>query len=727
MTEKQGLLGMANYVMRNAKAFKIYPLRDKSRTALTLANVKIGALDVETAVYHTRTAEFNHAMTRHYQGKWYATQGLSHPHEKSWWKKAAAAFNDAITIANTLQEKMERGDTTPIYLPELSLSANGTEILFADDVPLVPDITPIVVLQGSSFEMGFQYAQQLVDIFGDWILHQHAQRDFSAAEQVELRRWEDEHRKHTPELLDFCKGWETGANAIDIPMTYDDVLDLWVGHKAPAKSYLTSGDGGLPELPPLACTSLAAWGEATEDGKLVAGATGDHDMSYQVTIVAFPDDGIPFVYTTFGATGTLPTVGPNWFFGHPGMNLHGLAYVHHGGGPKMLEPLASWGYGIRRGASVMHMLRYCETAVSAREQECAWPIGDIGYGDQATVGGFYADDNYGYIIESRQEPVAIREAGIMGERDYLFANNSVAHPDAINSEWMRNIRDLWQWDEDGGWRPKNPTGMTKSLGLMLKWFSGRMSTEELMAQGMAFAYWNSYNRNCFLHSMARQSHGNLSPETLKAIYRTGGTMPTKPWKEAAKQYKKDGSWGDISAAHASNALVVIMKPSEGLYSLCTGPAQRGLAPMSPDQVITIRNERNAFWDLKLTETPEATLAAARGLAEKLVGEAKTAVSTHTLTPPLQSAIDDLFTDIDKDCHYAMQAEQGTRIGKTAKAVRSYTRIHVKARQIINFVSPPQPNSPVGVGYAGIVWAKRMALPPRPYQWWQQSKNPVGCK
>ena len=412
-------------------------------------------------------------------------------------------------------------------------------------------------------------------------------------------------------------------------------------------------------------------------------------MSYQVTIVAFPDDGIPFVYTTFGATGTLPTVGPNWFFGHPGMNLKGLAYIHHGGGPKMLEPPSSWGYGIRRGVSVMHMLRYHETAVSAREQECAWPIGDIGYGDQATVGGFYADNSYGYIIEGRHEPVAIREAGIMGERDFLFANNSVNHPRAIESEWMSRIRDEWQWDEDGGWRPKEPTGMTKSLGMILKWFTGRMSMDELMSKGMAFAYWNSYNRNCFLHTMARQGMGQINPNYLKAMYRKGGTMPERPWDEAAKQYKKDGTWGKISAAHASNALVVIMKPSEGLYSLCTGPAVRGLSPMSPDQVITIHNERNAFWDLTLTENPEKTLAAARDLAESLIDDAKTAVSRHTLTALLQTAVDTLFAEIEADCVQAQVAQQGSSIAQTAKALRAFTRIHVKARQILNTLIPPR--------------------------------------
>lgn len=683
MAKKPSLFDLARYGWRNARAFRMYPLRSRSRTALTLANVGIGTLDPQSQAYHTRVNEFNYGMVRQYQGKWYATQALSHARPDSLWNKAAAAFKEAIMVAERIQQKIAAGDPTPLDVPPLHMQRNGTEIAFIDDIPLVPDITPIIVLQGSSFAMGRQYAHQLVAIFGDWILRRHAQHPLSDIEQAELRRWEARHREFTPELLVFCAGWAAGARELGIPMSYDDVLDLWVGHKPPAKTYLSSGDEALPELPPLACSSLAAWGAATTDGKLVAGATGDHDMSYQVTIVGFPDDGIPFVYTSFGATGTLPTVGPCWFFGHPGMNLKGLTYVHHGGGPKMLEPPTSWGYGIRRGASVLHMLRYHETARAAREQECAWPIGDIGRGDQATVGGFYADDRYGYIIESRHEPVAIREAGIMGEHDFLFANNSVNHPAAIESEWMAEIKNDWQWDAEGGWRPKQPSGMTRSLGLMLKWLSGRINSDELMAKGMAFAYWNSYQRNCFLHGMARKGHGRITPEYIQQVYRTPGTMPAEHWAAATKRYRQDGSWGEISAAHASNALVVVMKPSEGFYSLCTGPAVRGAPPMSPDQAITIRNERNAFWDLTLTETPEATLAAAQAVADSLEAEARAVAAAGTLAEPLQRAVEALLAEIDADIAEQERYPQPVEpIAATARALRLATHTQVRARQIL---------------------------------------------
>ena len=188
MTQKQGLLAMAKYGINNAKAFRIYPLRDQSRTALTLANVKIGELDPKTAVYHTRVNEFNHAMIRHHQGKWYATKAVAEWRTSTLWPKAKEAFTEAIAIGTALQEKIENGDNTPIPLSTIPLTTKDTEIQFADEVPLVSDITPVVVVQGSSYEMGFQYAQQLVEIFGDWIMRQHAERAFSEEALAELRR-----------------------------------------------------------------------------------------------------------------------------------------------------------------------------------------------------------------------------------------------------------------------------------------------------------------------------------------------------------------------------------------------------------------------------------------------------------------------------------------------------------------------------------------------------------
>ncbi len=71
---------------------------------------------------------------------------------------------------------MESGSDEKLDVTSPVLSKKGTEIDFAGDAPVVPEVCPVVILRGSSYEMGYQYAQQLVQIFGPWILEKKAQR-----------------------------------------------------------------------------------------------------------------------------------------------------------------------------------------------------------------------------------------------------------------------------------------------------------------------------------------------------------------------------------------------------------------------------------------------------------------------------------------------------------------------------------------------------------------------
>ena len=46
----------------------------------------------------------------------------------------------------------------------------GVEIPYAGEVPLPPNVRPVIILSGSDYEMGYQFYQQLIQIFGPWIL-----------------------------------------------------------------------------------------------------------------------------------------------------------------------------------------------------------------------------------------------------------------------------------------------------------------------------------------------------------------------------------------------------------------------------------------------------------------------------------------------------------------------------------------------------------------------------
>ena len=684
-SENPSFLELIKYGFKNFRIIKAAKIRDPIKNQLYLVNMEIGKLNYHNPLYVQRVQEYNQAVIEYFKGKWYATVA-SHSGSKGDWKKSSQSFGNAKRLSKEMEICFRKGIEKSIKYTPSRLEDKGTEIIYADDVPLVPEITPVIILQGSDYEMGFQYAKQLIDIFGSWVLERRAGKKFSELELDVLRKWEEQHKKYTPWLIDFCQGWSESAQESGINMSYKDVLDLWIGQKAPADNFLDTG--GLPEIPPLACSGVAAWKKATKDGKLVTGSTGDHELGYQVTIVGFPKEGNSFIYSAFGATGEIPGGGGVWFFGHPAINSKGLAYVHHGGGPKFLEPRKYWGYGIRRAASVIHCLRFCDNAQQAKKMELSWPIGDIGWGDQATVGGFYADDNYAYIIEGRKEPQAIREAGILGEKDFLYANNSTAHPDAIKSEWMSKDRDEWIWDKHGGWRPKKPVGMTKSLGLFFAYYSGRLSTSDILSKGMMFAYTNSCERNRYLYKMISRGFGSVDIEFIKTLYRNGGTIPEGEWGKVVKEYTKSGKWGEISTGHASNAMTVVTKPSEGLYCLCTGPAKKGLAPMMPSSTSPIYNETNAFWKIKLASSPEAVMEYSRIKAEaniKLsIQELKNLEKSDSAYKPLIELIKNAEIELEKGDDLISASND---IYKISKATRAYTRAQVMARQVYNALAP----------------------------------------
>lgn len=682
---RPGLVELAAFGVENANFFRAIRRRGTTRARLCLVDLLLGKLDRTDALYVRRVAEFDQATIELHKGKWYATEA-SRTGSKATWAIAFEAFDNASRLADELLVRLEGDDPGSVVCVPSKLESRGTEIVFADGVPLVPEITPIVFLQGSDYAMGQQYAQQLVKIFGAWILERHTGQALDEADRAELSRWEDEHRRHTPWVLAFCRGWAAGANELGIPMTYEDVLDLWVGHKPPAADYL--GSGGLPMIPPMLCSGVAAWGRATSDGQLVTGSTGDHDLSYQITIVGFPDEGHRFIYSPFGATGEIGGAGAIWFFGHPAINDQGLAYVHHGGGPKFLEPREHWGYGIRRAASVIHVLRFCETAHQALALEQSWPIGDVGLGDQATVGGFYADGTYAYVLEGRRDPEAVRESGLLGERDFLYANNSVAHPRAIESAWMASDQDAWTWDGHGGWRPKTPTGMTKSLGLMVGWASGRLSTSDLLRRGMRFAATNSCARNRYLFKKMDEGFGKIDLDYMKGVYRSGGSLPEGPWRRIERAYVRKGTWGEVSAAHASNAMTVVTRPREGIYCLCTGPARRGLAPMMPGSATTIHAETNTFWELKLDETPAKVMEHARIRAREHLESARDELRRQSATAPLDPS---LASRVELAAALLDQGEGAGASGALfdlARATRLFTQAQVRAQQVYEALVPP---------------------------------------
>ncbi len=691
MTLKESLntlLKYTRFIAKNTRAFRASKQLYAVRTNLALANMELGKRTVGDPMYAPRVKEFNQVMVELVQGKWLAAcamEAKTKDEVNKNWKNAFAMIQESKTHSEQLLEAVKAWSQTPLNLAETPLTINGAEIQFANGAPLVPEINPVVILQGSDFEMGVQYAQQLVEIYGSWILERKAGKLFTDEELSCLHKWEEQLQIYAPEILTLCRGWASGAQALGIPMSYEDVVDIWTGHRPPSQTYLGLSDGE-PFMAPPYCSGAAAWGRATTDGQLVTVSTGDHDCHHMATIIAFPETGNPFIITPFGATGDVPKLGGIYMFGHPGMNSQGLAYVEHGGMPKMVEPKSTWGYGVRMGPAVFHILRFANSAREAQKMELAMPVGDVGSGGFGSLGGFWADGTYGYIVDSRKDPLIIHEAGDCGETDFLYAANHPLHPDSGRAPWIQKDKAHWHYDPHGGWygdyRP------VKKIGI----------DEEVIIQSLGNGFIGSRDRSLYLWDVLSRAVGEIDYEYMKMVNRKGCTLPAETWKESVAYFKRTGEWTNVTTGHASNADVVVMKPGkngEGLYAMCVGTAKRGLAPCMPTWCSPIYNETNTFWELKLAENPARVAEYARQKAQQDIQRACTLIETLPQQTKAGQYLTSLLEQAQREYNTGMAVEQQAagQAGPAgwAKATRFFTRAEVRAMQVVEAIEPPPAN------------------------------------
>jgi len=142
-------------------------------------------------------------------------------------------------------------------------------------------------------------------------------------------------------------------------------------------------------------------------------------------------------------------------------------------------------------------------------------------------------------------------------------------------------------------------------------------------------------------------------------------------------------------------MTVVTKPSDGFFSLCTGPAKRGLAPMMPSSAISIYNETNAFWDIKLDSNPGKVMNYAMESAQEFVSKAETILGTISKDDPAYDSLKELLNKAHEQLSRGLETKKNIsilggnqEIYAYGKATRYFTRAQVRARQIINATTPP---------------------------------------
>ena len=221
----KGLRNMASvtgYSLSNINVLKARKANQDIKNTLMLVNLKLGKMDKTSEMYVQRIAEFDRVMIELTRAKWATSQAMQSDY-KADWKHSTQLYKSAAFMADALHDLVQSASHDPLDYDPIELDSLGTEIQFADGAPLVPSINPIVVLQGSDYDMGYQYATQLIEIFGTWVLSRNAGNDYDANQRATMRQWELQIQTHAPEFISFFQGWAAGATASGVVMSYDDV------------------------------------------------------------------------------------------------------------------------------------------------------------------------------------------------------------------------------------------------------------------------------------------------------------------------------------------------------------------------------------------------------------------------------------------------------------------------------------------------------------------------
>lgn len=302
----------------------------------------------------------------------------------------------------------------------LVIGLSGLVAATPPEKPLPQNIQPVIFMSGTDYEMGYQYGEQAAaKIAATRDYHLADRLGTSASDTIEKRDYMLKGFQYyivqdAPELIDYMVGIADGCAAAGYDdISYADVLMIscqwdWSAYTNP-DSYPENADE--EELPP-ACSSCAAWGSTTTDGRLCATMSTDTKITWSETRVVYPSEEDSYAYIGDGESGDV-----NFNFA---INEAGLMVGFTATPDKRLEDNA---YGVTWDVATVHMARYFGNATDAKN----WLVER-----QLCRGGNYiiADPTTAYIVETTAAIKRVREPGQFGENyDFIVNTNFTVHPD----------------------------------------------------------------------------------------------------------------------------------------------------------------------------------------------------------------------------------------------------------------------------------------------------------
>ncbi|MCJ7507293.1 MAG: C45 family autoproteolytic acyltransferase/hydrolase [candidate division Zixibacteria bacterium] len=511
---------------------------------------------------------------------------------------------------------------------------------------LPPSVTPVVILAGSDYEMGFQYGQQAGQYmekrkiiewgtFARWgFTHEDVISELKAAQYF--------IKKDAPEQIEWMQGIADGAKDAGYDLSYTDILLLnaaWIvrkpGSNATAPYPPAANDEKLDEN----CSVWAAWGGSTTDGKLVFGYNDDMGVfDYGVVVVAFPDEGNAY----------LTTCRPGELSQTPLMNNKGVI-IACSTGPTMRPEDKD--YGIPWPNARQHAIRNANTAQEVKDIVLKMTVAS---GLNLTI----ADtSNDAYVLEVTSATNAIRKPGDFGESEFIYATNNYF------TEEMK---------------------------------ASNKGEEVPFIEHAGFSRGSSVTRNLLLWNMLNNYKGNVDVEFAKMITRfPGNPPPSAPWE----------GWKTVPGNYG-NERVTVMKPSELLFYLCTGTAARPVYPFTPSSSGCFPiAPTHTFYELKLAVSPEAVAEAAGETALYDIGMAFQKLREKmNLTDPGYTGLSDILSQATAEYFEGFNAlNEGSMIGSGnealsafGKATTLFANAQAHALQVYEALVPP-PTSPDKMG------------------------------
>lgn len=484
-----------------------------------------------------------------------------------------------------------------------------------------PSIMPVYFLQGTDYEMGYQYGEQAAPYLAAFRDYMHANwcgyEPTNTREKAEimLKGYEYAVEKYTPYMKEMMKGMAAGMTDAGYPTSYGEVLLMQVlwewnrldpadpEHNYPKEAKDNDIDIVLPwdnffpetdlcntlgslgeEDSQMGCSTFAGWGKQTTEGQLVYGETSDGgNDKHDLVLVFFPETGNNFV--TMTEAGNIA--------GNYNMNSKGVCTsATYLGSVRSVD----YQWGLPFPIFQYHMSVFGNTAAEQK---------DMHLSIQKSLGMNYVtvDPQEAFVIEGTAAVQRIRTSGDYGESGNFIVNTNHARSPEMIEFLGRDGRDC--------------------------------------------------ARYAFLFDTMKNNEGQLDVEFGKMLWRNKPVLRTS------------NRMAGVGTTNGTDTFISYF---------CTGSAYKiaKALPIDPSY---------SYFQLDLQETPAGVVAKAIKSSEKSISKAMAEFNKLEYTDPRYSRLDDILKRARTHWRTGINHERHAKISKGREALYSYSKAMTAYAQV----------------------------------------------